>query len=106
MGNTEGLLLRAREGNKMLGLPNPHQSMQPACPQTALVRASVASVSSQVRYLAGTTTAAGSQGLHGHVFVQVTRAPESLETQGHAVQWGCASASAKALIKERIRFLL
>lgn len=69
MDNTEGLLCRSRKGKKMLGLmPNPSQNMQPACPQPALVRASVASVSSQGS-LARTTTAAGSQELHGHAFL-------------------------------------
>jgi len=68
MANTEGLLHRARKGKKILGLPNPCQIVQPASPQPALARASVASVSSQDS-LARTTTVVGSQGLHGRVFL-------------------------------------
>lgn len=54
-------------------------SMQPACPQTASVRVILAPDSQES--LAG-TTAAASQGLHGCVLIQVTKAPESLEIQG------------------------
>lgn len=55
-------------------------SMQPACPQTASVRVILALGSQES--LAGTTTAASSQGLHGCVLIQVTKAPKSLEIQG------------------------